>query len=895
MSIQVFAVMFSRKYEKLRVLSLLVLAILAACSDGDGAKSNLTNQLSAEELGVFLSHRLTSFSLVVSKQTNGGSSGNAWDRQPSVQLLSPLSPYGEDASSVVTATLVNEESKKSLVSGVLKGTSVVSATCGEAQFTDLRIDRQGTYRLIFSSARALAGILGKPLDQEVTSHAFQIISGEVAQLRIVQAPAGLRTGHVFLVQPTIAVLDIGENRISDDQAQAVTAICFPRPICDLGQPASLENGSMALVRRDAIVRLPTLGLVTYADESALGIVATIKAGVLRWSIRCAREAVAPATTEFTISVGRLPYRLAITQAPPALADSGQAFPVSAQIVAKLDQAFGWFQTQRARVTVQLFRRRYATNSRAPLLGNTSVVVDDSGTAHFTDLEVVEISSGGTLQFDKRVFFLTFTTFLIVDSVDVGIPDASSEYFLVRPGPAAKVLLNKPLAESLVALHATPLNPQPYIADKNDNLVASQITRIVATACRVSSSPSPVNFTNSTNATLRSACLAGTANNSFIGDTNLSTASGVGIFLLRIAKAGRYLVCFSSPGLAGWLHQGFILVTPGEPHHLAVVVQPESVQVGGPMRVAPVVAVEDEGGNSLTSPHHISVSLVTNGSRAHVWIPKTEVVAVGEGGAGQQAEVGGAAQGNVSESVSAAVAAEGAAGVSRATDNDGETFHELSLGGSMTFDLRHRYVVHKVKILCAVPSSRNVSSESPLNATFVTSLELYTRDRAEEGWTLARHKSPGGICSFDQRTNKTAFELVTLSNPVQAARYLRILVTGTVAGGIARVAEVDIFGGLAPVLTGALAPHAGNLSRASVEGFARFDHLLIADHLAMVSMGRVAVTPPYYYDPLYARDPAGGEKMRQEESRTGRAKLTQKTALFALQFEYDSGVCVPQGA
>jgi len=212
------------------------------------------------------------------------------------------------------------------------------------------------------------------------------------------------------------------------------------------------------VRQDAVIAQPILGLVTHSGTQQIGIVTTIKDGALRYS------AIGASTTEVPIDVGRTPYRIAITHHAPAVARSGQPFEMRVQLVAKLDQAFGWYQQDRGLVSVAFFRRRFAYNTLAPFLAsNKTAALDLDGVAIFTDLEVSEIS--GNLAMPEREFFFTFSVELIIDGFLVDISSINSPSFLAEPGPATKIVLNTPLSSSADSLLPLPVSPVLYVSDK----------------------------------------------------------------------------------------------------------------------------------------------------------------------------------------------------------------------------------------------------------------------------------------------------------------------------------------------------------------------------------------------------------------------------------------------
>ena len=864
----------------------------AAKRNAHSARVNVndtTSRLTAEEIQVFLQGQKDAFSLHISSLACRSHSGVVLTPQPYLLLSSPLRPYGQDSSALVQARLQEHlpspdakvEPELAVAGKVdrteerLAGTRSMAATCGGVDFTDLRIDQVGRYSLLFETTfvaafadqRSFASIPPQP--RTTSSLVFDVLPGASDALRVVKRPAGTATGHIFLQQPVVEVVDIGKNRVTDNSAPAVTAICFPRARCDVGQELIVGTRKL-IVRQDAIISSPALGLVTYIGPDRLGIATSIKGAVLRYS------AVGTSTTEMPIDVGRTPYRLRTLQDVPTVVASGEPFAISVQIVAKLDQAFGWYDTMPAVVTLALFRRRYEYNTPAPLTGALTATVDLDGIARFTDLQVAEIS--GDLLRPERVFFLSVRCNLQVDGINVDLSAIQSPYFLAKPGPPAIIRLNSALAPSITAGEPLPVSPRLYVTDKNGNLVTLTPVTIFATA--LLSEPPPAACSGDAVASVVSTLSTGNATehvcavNMFLGATNQTTGGGVATFKLSISRSGRHSLVFWSPGLVGLAQRDLLLVTPGAPHHLVMLTQPDQVQARKAPLVSPKVAMQDVAGNTVQLQSRIFVSLVSNASRPHDWIPRSDMIPIMK---------------SIREG-------QGTEDVKNVVDNDLSTFYQVPQGTNMTFDLLHRYSISKIKLQCAVvradfnittsrvdsqglpsPHLVTVSASRPLSSTHVSSVDLYIRESqsATSKWQLAeRFNTPP--CTFDPITNRTGFQILELSSPVTFARYLAIVVTSTESGAPGRVAEVNIYGGLAPELrdTGAQ-----GLSRSCNNGMVIFDHLLISDHLT---------TPPYYLDPLVARRGGVG-------GGGGQVATTQSAAAqFSFEFTYDTGECVEFG-
>ena len=120
--------------------------------------------------------------------------------------------------------------------GQLSGTLVVSLLQGMALFTDLQIDRIGTYALRFT---LLSSALQNP---SVLSLSF-VITKPVSQLLILSTPGSSTAGVPFSIQPRIVLLDDAGDTV--DSTLAVTATLQDNPgnfqVQDPGQSALVGN------------------------------------------------------------------------------------------------------------------------------------------------------------------------------------------------------------------------------------------------------------------------------------------------------------------------------------------------------------------------------------------------------------------------------------------------------------------------------------------------------------------------------------------------------------------------------------------------------------------------------------------------------------------------------
>ncbi len=96
---------------------------------------------------------------------------------------------------------------------LLKGTSSQQVVEGLASFSDLRIDKRGTYKFRFTAG----GLI--PID----SNPFVVGLGEASRLAILVESAGVHPGLPFETQPTVAVVDDGNNVVETDHGTRINA------------------------------------------------------------------------------------------------------------------------------------------------------------------------------------------------------------------------------------------------------------------------------------------------------------------------------------------------------------------------------------------------------------------------------------------------------------------------------------------------------------------------------------------------------------------------------------------------------------------------------------------------------------------------------------------------
>jgi hypothetical protein len=136
----------------------------------------------------------------------------------SVMVTSAVPPGTPDAVSQVSTTQQQIEKALEVRSSSspppLGGFKSVTAQGGFNTFTNLRVDERGLcYRLIFQSP-GLNSAISRP---------FDIFLGFQKKIMVTREPSGVIPGQHFLVQPAIAVTDLGGNLLTTDSESMITA------------------------------------------------------------------------------------------------------------------------------------------------------------------------------------------------------------------------------------------------------------------------------------------------------------------------------------------------------------------------------------------------------------------------------------------------------------------------------------------------------------------------------------------------------------------------------------------------------------------------------------------------------------------------------------------------
>ena len=150
--------------------------------------------------------------IAFSIEPGGGTGGVAWPTQPVVRILDAYGNTVTSATAAVTLTLAGGTSGAVLA---CTGGNAKAAVAGVATFSGCKVDIAGTGYTVSATASGLTGD---------TSSSFGVIVGPAAQLAFSVQPGGGTGGTAWAVQPSVAVLDAGGNPVTASALAVTLAI-----------------------------------------------------------------------------------------------------------------------------------------------------------------------------------------------------------------------------------------------------------------------------------------------------------------------------------------------------------------------------------------------------------------------------------------------------------------------------------------------------------------------------------------------------------------------------------------------------------------------------------------------------------------------------------------------
>jgi hypothetical protein len=467
--------------------------------------------------------------LAFTRQPSDSTGGVAFASQPAVTVQDASGATVTSNTSSIRLTITSPAGARLSC----KNGGLLRAIAGVARFAGCKIDLAGNYTL-----RATAGAL-----TSATSNTLTISVGGAARLGFTTSPSGAASSVAFGTQPVVAVQDLGGNRVSTVNTGSVTLI--------ITQPSTPSTAALTCTNATVAV---TAGVATFAgcriDLSGL------------YTLRATGGGLTAATSRTLSITSAAATKLVFTTSPNA-ATGGVAF--AAQPVVKVEDVAGnTVTTDASGVTLTI------TTPNGALLSCTNATPLQTvyGVATFTGCKI-DRAGAYTLH-----------------AVDGSLTSATSLAFTISVGAAAKIGFTASPNASTGGVAST---TQPVVAvqDLGGNTVTTTNTGTVALTITQPSTPAGAALT-CTNATV--AVSAGVA--TFVG-CKIDLA---GTYTLHAVDGG-----FTATSLS-------FAITTGAAANIGFTTSPNASTGGVAFTTQPVVAVQDLGGNTVTTTNTGTVAL-----------------------------------------------------------------------------------------------------------------------------------------------------------------------------------------------------------------------------------------------------------------------------------------------
>jgi hypothetical protein len=403
-----------------------------------------------------------------------------------------------------------------------------AAVLGVATFAGCKIDKAGTYTLTATSGTLTGAV----------SASFVVTAGSAAALAFSTNPSFSNAGTAFATQPVVAVRDAGGNTVTPSTAPVTLSLTSP---------------AGATLTCTANPKAAVAGLTTFAgcriDNPGTYTLSAASPGL-----------TTAVSASFIISVGST-TKLAFTTSP-SVSTGGIAFGTQ-PVVAVQDAGGHTVTTSTVPVTLVI-----STPAGATLTCAANPVNAIAGVATFAGCGI------------DRPGTYTLT------AASLGLTNAVSSSFTITVGPATKLAFTAAPSNTTAAI-VFGTQPVVVVQDAGGNTVTASTASVTLSI----TTPAGATLTCTTNPT--SAVLG------------LATFAGC-----SIGKSGTYTLTAAASGLTNTVSSTFTIAA-GPATQLGFATSPSGSTGGIAFGTQPVAAVQDAGGNTVTtSSATVSLTITT---------------------------------------------------------------------------------------------------------------------------------------------------------------------------------------------------------------------------------------------------------------------------------------------
>lgn len=355
------------------------------------------------------------FAVDITTQPGNGTGGSPINPQPVVRVVDCNgNTVTGDNGRVITVAINSHVPPPGVPAGSIVNGSTAATVNGIATYTNLTIDKIGTYVVSFNAS----GIAS------ATSNSFVISVGPAAQLAFIVNPTDTRAHEIMTPDVVVQVQDLGGNHVVTSASINLAIGTNPTP----GAPG-LNIGGGAVVPT-------TTGTATFTglsiDKAATGYTLygtgfTLGSG----------SVVLTATTSTLFNItANAPAKLAFRTNPPIQSTVNNVL-VPAPVV-EVQDAYGNYVSTTTTITVSV-----GNNPGGAVLSGTKTITTATGDAAFSTLSLDKVGLGYTLN----------------ASAPGLLPGSSSAFDIVAGPPTQVVFIAEPSGNNIAA---EPFTTQPIV-------------------------------------------------------------------------------------------------------------------------------------------------------------------------------------------------------------------------------------------------------------------------------------------------------------------------------------------------------------------------------------------------------------------------------------------------
>lgn len=375
------------------------------------------------------------FALAIATQPGNGTGGSPIAPQPVIRVVDcNNNTVTADNGRVITA-MINSQTSPSLPAGTITAGATAATVNGIASFSNLTIDKIGTYTLSFNASGVASA----------TSGTFIISVGPAAKLGFVVEPTDTRAGDIMTPNVTVEVQDLGGNHVTTSASINLAIGTNPTPGApglNIGGGATVPTTTGTAVFTNLSINKAANGYTLYATGFTLGSGSVV---------------LTPSTSATFNIIPNAAAKVAFRVNPPIQTTVGNIL-VPAPVV-EVQDAYGNYVSTTTTISVSI-----GNNPGGSVLSGIQSITTANGVATFSNLSLDKIGLGYTL----------------VASAQGLLPGSSSAFDIVAGQPVKVVFIAEPSGNNIAA---EPFTTQPVveIQDIGGNRVFTNATVTVSIA------------------------------------------------------------------------------------------------------------------------------------------------------------------------------------------------------------------------------------------------------------------------------------------------------------------------------------------------------------------------------------------------------------------------------